>query len=185
LGAPDVVRDVTLNEEMSANADVPIHADLGTGAAGALGWDDELTEICYTGDVEEWRVLNLTGDAHPIHIHINFFQVLGRQPFNAAAYQAAQNLFLVNAGPKPDPLDYVTGPERLPESWESGWKDTLIAYPDEITRLAIRFDIPGLTVWHCHILEHEDNEMMRPLLVLEKTHLPFIANGEAPPAEGG
>ena len=57
------------------------------------------------------------------------------------------------------------GTARPPESWETGAKDTVIAYPDEITRVKVRFDHPGLFVWHCHILEHEDNEMMRPLRV--------------------
>jgi spore coat protein A len=62
-----------------------------------------------------------------------------------------------------EPLD--GGLARPPEIWETGLKDTVIAYPGEITRVKARFDIAGLFVWHCHILEHEDNEMMRPLCV--------------------
>ncbi len=58
------------------------------------------------------------------------------------------------------------GPPRPPESWESGRKDTVIAYPGEITRVKALFDRPGLFVWHCHIVEHEDNEMMRPYRVV-------------------
>jgi FtsP/CotA-like multicopper oxidase with cupredoxin domain len=57
------------------------------------------------------------------------------------------------------------GALRPPEAWETGGKDTVIAYPGEITRVQSTFDIPGLYVWHCHILEHEDNEMMRPYCV--------------------
>jgi FtsP/CotA-like multicopper oxidase with cupredoxin domain len=78
-------------------------------------------------------------DAHPIHIHLVQFQVVDRQPFGGVA--------------------------RPPEAWETGFKDTVIAYPDEITRVQATFDYPGLYVWHCHIVEHEDNEMMRPYRV--------------------
>jgi hypothetical protein len=49
-----------------------------------------------------------------------------------------------------------------PEPWENGWKDTVIAYPGQVTRVTMRFENPGQYVWHCHIVEHEDNEMMRP-----------------------
>jgi spore coat protein A len=92
-------------------------------------------------DTEIWRLHNLTEDAHPIHLHLVMFQVLGRAPLD--------------------------DPENIepPEDWETGWKDTVIAYPDEVTYLIARFDLPGLYVWHCHILEHEDNEMMRPYYV--------------------
>ena len=58
-----------------------------------------------------------------------------------------------------------------------GLKDTVIAYPGEVTRIKARFDLPGLFVWHCHILEHEDNEMMRPFRVVRRTFLPEIKKG--------
>jgi bilirubin oxidase len=57
------------------------------------------------------------------------------------------------------------GSPRPPEIWETGFKDTVIAYPGEITRVKAKFDLPGRYVWHCHIVEHEDNEMMRPYRV--------------------
>jgi FtsP/CotA-like multicopper oxidase with cupredoxin domain len=79
-------------------------------------------------------------DAHPIHIHLVQFQVVNRQPLHG-------------------------GGVRHPEPWETGFKDTVIAYPGQITRVKARFDRPGRYVWHCHILEHEDNEMMRPYQV--------------------
>jgi len=73
------------------------------------------------------------------------------------------------------------GGARLPESWESARKDTVIAYPGEITRIKAHFDIPGRYVWHCHIVEHEDNEMMRPMEVRpNKIYMPFVANSAAP-----
>ncbi len=59
------------------------------------------------------------------------------------------------------PVQFAGNP-RLPEAWESGFKDTAISYPGEVLRLRAKFDTPGQYVWHCHIVEHEDNEMMRP-----------------------
>ena len=59
----------------------------------------------------------------------------------------------------------IGGAVRPPEPWEAGWKDTVIAYPGEVTRVKADFDIEGLYVWHCHILSHEDNEMMVPYCV--------------------
>jgi FtsP/CotA-like multicopper oxidase with cupredoxin domain len=58
--------------------------------------------------------------------------------------------------------------------WEKGLKDTVLAYPGQITRIQARFDLAGLYVWHCHIVEHEDNEMMRPRVVKYKKILPRI-----------
>jgi FtsP/CotA-like multicopper oxidase with cupredoxin domain len=88
---------------------------------------------------EEWDIYNFTEDAHPIHLHLVRFEVVKRQAFGE------------------DPRD--------PEPWESGYKDTVISYPGEITTVKALFDIAGLYVWHCHIVEHEDNEMMRPYYV--------------------
>ncbi len=87
-----------------------------------------------------WEIHNFTADAHPIHLHLLMFQVVER----------------VDA----------KGVVRPPEVWETGYKDTVIAYPGEITRVKAVFDTAGLFVWHCHILEHEDNEMMRPYEVI-------------------
>jgi spore coat protein A len=145
LGPAATTRQVSLNEEDSAVlAGVgPREALLGTvdaaGRAVPLEWDDPITETPTVGAVEVWEIHNFTVDAHPIHIHEVQFQVVNREPFGGA--------------------------DRPPEPWESGDKDTVIAYPKEVTRVKARFDIPGLFVWHCHILEHEDHEMMRPLRV--------------------
>jgi bilirubin oxidase len=118
----------------------PAEADLGIlssdGSGIPLGWDEPPTENPAVGAIEVWELHNFTADAHPIHIHEITFEVVDRQPFDGA--------------PRP------------PESWERGRKDTVIAYPGEITRVKALFDRPGLFVWHCHIVEHEDNEMMRP-----------------------
>jgi FtsP/CotA-like multicopper oxidase with cupredoxin domain len=116
----------------------PRFALLGTVADGGvpLRWDDPITENPAVGATEIWELHNFTADAHPIHIHEILFQVLERQPFGGAA--------------------------RGPEPWERGRKDTVIAYPGEVTRVQATFDRAGLFVWHCHIVEHEDHEMMRP-----------------------
>jgi spore coat protein A len=119
----------------------PKAALLGTLAGGAgvpLNWDDPITENPVVGATEVWELHNFTEDAHPIHIHEILFEVVNRE-------------------------EIETGSVRGPEPWEAGArKDTVIAYPDEITRVKATYDRAGLFVWHCHIVEHEDHEMMRP-----------------------
>jgi FtsP/CotA-like multicopper oxidase with cupredoxin domain len=159
LGPPAVTRNISLNEEESASVRVsqdasgnlqldcatgevfgPTSALLGTviGSTGnPLLWSDLITENPALGTIEEWSIHNFTEDAHPIHIHQVKFEVVGRG---------------------------VDGTQP-PELWETGYKDTVIAYPGEITRVKALYDLPGFYVWHCHIVEHEDNEMMRPFHV--------------------
>jgi spore coat protein A len=84
-----------------------------------------------------------------MHVHEVAFEVVNREP-------------LVLEDEEPVVPIQLTGAVRQPEAWESGFKDTVIAYPGEVTRLRARFETPGQFVWHCHIVEHEDNEMMRP-----------------------
>ncbi|MEO8428248.1 MAG: multicopper oxidase domain-containing protein [Verrucomicrobiota bacterium] len=102
-------------------------------------WEEAVTENPAVGSTEIWEIHNFTEDAHPIHLHQTQFEVVNRQASD--------------------------GSLRGPETWETGTKDVIIAYPNEITRVKTFWDIPGRYVWHCHILEHEDNEMMRPLHV--------------------
>jgi spore coat protein A, manganese oxidase len=154
-----VTRPLALLEEMSAHfADAPTAALLGTVAGdpnAAPGrwterlWMDPVTENPAVGATEVWELYNATADAHPIHIHELTFAVLDRQDI---AVDEQDQTVRVAEGSAPRP----------PESWESGFKDTVIAYPGQVTRVKLRFDNPGQFVWHCHILEHEDNEMMRP-----------------------
>ncbi|MBP2685980.1 MAG: multicopper oxidase type 2, partial [Deltaproteobacteria bacterium] len=182
-----------------------------------------VSETPKEGDTEIWEIVNLTADAHPIHLHLTSFQLMNRQAFDVKAYSAAYAAAFPGGGWDPmnmavyppgayipgfgPPLDYNTGNTRalggnpdiaaingngkplylkgaalppLPE--EAGWKDTVIAYPEQVTRLAVRWapqDVPIGTkgsypfdpsggdgyVWHCHIVDHEDNEMMRPTSV--------------------
>jgi FtsP/CotA-like multicopper oxidase with cupredoxin domain len=159
-------RDLTLNEIVYEAADIPIEAQLGTAEKGPLGWEKEPTETPTLGDTEIWRFLNLTADTHPIHLHLVMFQVLDRTPLDAEGYQEAQAKFLAGDGPAPKVDDYLSGAAMPAKPWENGLKDTVLANPNEMTRIVAKFDIAGLYVWHCHILEHEDNEMMRPFEVL-------------------
>lgn len=168
LGAPVESRDITLNEEVSSLADIPIAAFLGTPEDGPLGWGDDITENPVLGDTEIWNIINLTEDAHPIHLHLVMFQVVDRIFIDAEAFADAQELYLQGYLSDPPNWEDFQYPNNIypPEAWETGWKDTVIAKPAEVTRIKARFDLPGLYVWHCHILEHEDNEMMRPYQVL-------------------
>jgi FtsP/CotA-like multicopper oxidase with cupredoxin domain len=109
------------------------------GTGNPLKWSDLITENPALGATEAWEIHNFTEDAHPIHIHQVHFEVVNRE-------DSESNV-------------------RDPEDWETGYKDTVIAYPGEITRVKALYDLPGFYVWHCHIVEHEDNEMMRPFHV--------------------
>ncbi len=166
LPAPSGVRPLALIEMMSmtpdpndstATIDAPVEAALGTFDAGfnkiPLMWDEPISENPAVGTVEEWEFYNFTADAHPMHIHEVLFQVINRQPLatedvdgEAVVIEPAQ----------------LAGTPTGPEAWEAGWKDTVIAYPGQVTRVRMQFTNPGRFVWHCHIVEHEDNEMMRP-----------------------
>jgi spore coat protein A len=161
-------RNLTLNEMMYGEGDdeVPVEADLGTAEEGALKFTDVITENPMVGDTEIWNMINLTADSHPIHPHLIAFQVISRVPFDMEDYLDAQEEYLSGEETEvPNWEDFVTGEPLPPEAWERGWKDTVIATPDHVTRFIATFDLEGLYVWHCHILEHEDNEMMRPFYV--------------------
>jgi FtsP/CotA-like multicopper oxidase with cupredoxin domain len=176
-----------------------------TPIAGSVpdGRGDWLTELPQVGSTELWEIINLTMDAHPIHVHLVQFQIVNRQAFNASEYRKLwESSFPADIGPSdgppllyttpnaggavggnPDIAPFLQGPARPPSPDEAGWKDTAKMLPGEVTRVIIRFapqDRPvGTTtaginhypfdptsgpgyVWHCHILDHEDNEMMRP-----------------------
>ncbi len=119
-----------------------------------LQWFDlPLTETPYNGTIEVWELYNNTGDTHPIHLHLVHFQILNRQAFT---------------GDPRNPASLQFGDLIPPDENERGWKDTVRANPGEVTRIIARFGpFTGIYPWHCHILEHEDNDMMRPYEVLK------------------
>jgi spore coat protein A len=130
----------------------PIEAVLGTIEAGLPIehlWMDPVTENPGVGDTEIWELYNTTADAHPMHVHEVTFEVVDREG-------------LVMDGDDPELPLRTNGSVTPPEPWETGFKDTVIAYPGQVTRIKATFATPGQFVWHCHIVEHEDNEMMRP-----------------------
>jgi spore coat protein A len=131
---------------------------------------EDATETPKVGTVEDWVYVNLTADTHPMHTHLVTFQVIGRTPFDVNSYEEAYE------GPNGvpggfDPTPFATGPMLPPAPEERGFKDTVKANPGEFITIRARFDLPqGVTapqkyVYHCHIVEHEDNDMMRPFTV--------------------
>lgn len=156
-------------------------------------WSAPISELPIVGSTEEWEIVNLTMDTHPIHLHLVQFLISNRQGFDSETY--TNDWLALNGEP---PLDHPTivlpvgpylgaNPVIPPDPNEAGWKDTIRANPGEVTRLLIRFApqyanpdlaVPGTNlfpfnpttgpgyVWHCHILDHEDNEMMRPYKVI-------------------
>ena len=170
-------RTLVLKELMGANG--PLAVLLNGQPYGA-----PVTELPMLGTTEDWVIVNLTMDTHPIHLHLVQFQLVSRQTLDAAGYAAdwealngvppyATEPTTLNADP------YLTGPPQPPPPAERGWKDTVQMNPGEVTTIRVRFAPlddsgsypfdatvgPGY-VWHCHIIDHEDNEMMRPYRVV-------------------
>jgi spore coat protein A len=178
LPTPSKERMLTLTQVTGPNGPLEILLD-------GQKWASPITENPEVGTTEDWVIVNPTQDAHPIHVHLIQFQIVKRQAFNATAYmtewttlngQPPLNHTTINV----DSLDsYLIGSPFSPPSYEQGWKDTIVAFPNEVTVIRIRFtqqdgsDFPFDTiagpgyVWHCHLVEHEDNEMMRPYIIIQ------------------
>lgn len=165
-------RNVSLVEILDPATGMPMMSLLNN-----LGYEDDRIATPSVDKVEQWNIINTTADTHPIHLHLVQFQLRNRQAYNTAAYLAAayRNLGPATAGTGPYPVPsadpYVTKSPIGPAANEAGWKDTVRANPGEITRILVAFgaevaagafgqSFTGTYVWHCHILDHEDNEMM-------------------------
>jgi spore coat protein A len=156
-------RYITLNEIAAETA----HWFLNLNG---MDFERTTTETPRLGTVEDWVYINLTGDTHPMHTHLVTVQVVGRTPFDVDAYLSAYGG--PNGAPGGiDPTPFATGPMLPPEPSERGFKDTVKANPGYFTTVRAKYELPeGVTapqtyVYHCHILEHEDNDMMRPFIV--------------------
>ena len=160
LPSEDRTRPLALIEKAGVGFDAdgnevegPIEALLGIVTADGHTeerlWADEVTENPDVGDTEVWEIYNATADAHPIHIHELTFEVVNREGLILDDEEVVQPIRLDD-----NPMS--------PEPWETGFKDTVVALPGQVTRVRAQFPTPGQFVWHCHIVEHEDNEMMRP-----------------------
>ena len=118
-------------------------------------WSDPVEEKPCLGTTEIWSFVNVTNVPHPMHIHLVQFQLLDHRAFNVELYNENGQIELV-------------GPTIPPKINERGWKDTITAPAGQITRVIARFaPFSGYYVWHCHILEHEDYDMMRPFVVID------------------
>jgi spore coat protein A len=151
-------RYLTLNHHRDANGK-PIILQIGPNVGG-LPFAAPVTETPRDHSTEIWSMLNLTDGTHPMHLHLVQFQVLDRQDFDVDLYIATNGTELS-----------VTGPRVAPDANEMGWKDTVRADPWQVTRIIARFDALPTDdirrfIWHCHILEHEDNSMMRPYVLV-------------------
>ena len=139
----------------------------GDTVTGTQPWHMPITENPQLGATEIWEIYNTTEDAHPIHVHLVHFDIIERAPFSGDVIpqpvtqhdgSQAQGFRLENI--------VVDEEDAVPASaTEKGPKDMVIAYPEQVTRIKMTFDKPGRYVWHCHILSHEDHDMMRPLHV--------------------
>jgi spore coat protein A len=174
-------RDIMLSQADRPADGFPIVALLGgsplqagaTNPSGGARWDDPVTEAPRAGAVEIWNLVNTTPDAHPIHVHLVAFQVLERRYFDLPRFLRTGQVHVVGAAIPPAPNE------------RPAWKDTVTAFPGLdahgnvlglVTRIIARYDLPpGARIvpgarfryaYHCHLLEHEDNEMMRPFEVV-------------------
>jgi spore coat protein A len=169
LPAPSKTRYITLNEVAPETADWILNLN-------NLDFEESIAnhpETPTVGTVEDWVYINMTGDTHPMHTHLVTHQVIGRTPFNVDAYQADFGDPITGAVPGGiDPRDYATGPMEPPDPTERGFKDTTKANPGYFTTIRAKFDLPANVttsqtyVYHCHIVEHEDNDMMLPFTVI-------------------
>ena len=177
LTEPVRTRNLSLVEIMDEETGVPLMALLNN-----LEFTTAQIEMPVVDTVEQWNIINTTGDTHPIHLHLVQFQLLGRQKFRSEDYLEAAypDIDHDTRGPYPAPSaeSFTYGKMKRPDPNERGWKDTVRANPGEITRILVPFGAdaaPGVPfgnsftgeyVWHCHILEHEDNEMMLPYKIV-------------------
>jgi spore coat protein A len=162
---PSRLVDVPLLKTNSATAVrdlvlVEYDSDFGNPIIGLINdrWDGPVTETPRAGATEIWRIINTTGDAHPIHVHLVRFQIVDRRAFDVNRF--------------PQQLQLTGPPKEPPPNERPAFKDTVKSFPGEVTRIIAKFDLPSAAqgirgqsfryVFHCHILEHEDNEMMRP-----------------------
>ncbi|MFD0733266.1 multicopper oxidase family protein [Planotetraspora mira] len=154
--------------------DNPVHMKIN-------GWYffEPVDDFIKAGSTEIWEYVNTTGDAHPMHVHLVQFQIHNRQKFRAGDYAKDYERWVAagrTAGGKPQLSRYLVGPPVPPEPYEQGWRDSFIAYPEMVNRIIATFTpappVPNISgtdtkypadyIHHCHILEHEDNDMMRP-----------------------
>ena len=135
-------------------------------------------EVFFMWKAYDLWIINLTVDPHPMHMHLVNFQFYKKRRFNVDSYK--QRWKEINRGEPPyattvnvlNPIDYFTEPEQPTDDVQRVWRDIVLVDPEFVSVLRISFvdnngykfsdEVrEGRYVLHCHILEHEDNEMMR------------------------
>jgi spore coat protein A len=143
--------------------------------AVAAHFEDVTTFFPILGQFEVWQLINLTGDTHPIHVHLDPFQILARHPMRYQIPDAGIEDLDITASVilERDPNDELS---HAIDDNERGLKDTIRVNPNEIVEIAVRFTTySGRYMYHCHILEHEDRDMMRPFVTMAPELMPFMA----------
>jgi len=143
----------------------PVTDVSGNAVDGSMIWGAPITENPGLGDTEIWEIYNDTGDAHPIHVHLVHFEILRRNKYTATAVDIPVHTHDGGVGNGFRLENIVVGAKQRVLNTEQGPKDIVLCYPGEVTMIKMKFDKPGRYVWHCHILSHEDHEMMRPFHV--------------------
>jgi spore coat protein A len=161
-----------------AEAGTIITDKMSAGDFGPLLWDAPTTEKPLLGSTEQWDIFNFTADSHPIHLHLTQYQVLEKWHIDFldnnddGIPDDTNGDGLISYGnTASSPLDYSVADiwigDQVPlRPEETGWQDTVEVDPHQMMSIVATFDKPGDYVWHCHILSHEDNEMMRPYTVV-------------------
>ena len=139
----------------------------GNTVNGALTWHLPITENPALGSTEVWEIYNTTGDAHPVHVHLVNFEILNREKFSTdiITQEIPQHNGTTGIGFRMENTTIIPGTLVNASAVEKSPRDMVICYPDEVTRIKMTFDKAGRYVWHCHILSHEDHDMMRPMHV--------------------
>jgi FtsP/CotA-like multicopper oxidase with cupredoxin domain len=141
----------------------------------AAHFEDTTTFFPMLGEYEVWRLINLTGDTHPIHLHLDPFQILARYPIRheIPGDGIGERDLAATVTLERDPDDEL---DHTIDDNERGLKDTIRVNPNEIVEIAVRFTTyGGRYMYHCHILEHEDRDMMRPFVTIPPELMPFMA----------
>jgi FtsP/CotA-like multicopper oxidase with cupredoxin domain len=140
--------------------------------AAAAHFEDATTFFPVLDRYEVWQLINLTGDTHPIHVHLDPFQVLSRRPIRYQIHGIEDLAFSAAVALDRDPNDEL---DHTIDDNERGLKDTVRVNPREIAEIAVRFTAySGRYMYHCHILEHEDRDMMRPFVTMPAELMPFM-----------
>ena len=151
----------------------------------AAHFEDATTFFPMLGRYEVWQLINLTGDTHPIHLHLDPFQLLSRRPIRYEIPEGGigDRDLVATVTVERDPDDEL---DHVIDENELGLKDTVRVNPNELVEIAVRFTAySGRYMYHCHILEHEDRDMMRPFVTMPPELMPFMPGGSIQSATAG